>query len=316
MPRFRKFLKRLSFLLLLLFLAANIVACFHAYRFTHYSDEAIALPRNPEKLNWSAKMNAIFFGVSLPRPKNTITPEGQFATVRIAGDRLECWELPVANARGTVLLFHGYGNRKSGMLDRSRELNRMGYRTVLLDFSGSGGSRGNTTTIGFKEGEEVKQCYDHYRAKYPEQPLFLFGTSMGAAAILKCMNDYAIDQSGIILECPFGTMYYTVCNRFDAMKIPSFPMAALLVFYGGLLNGFWAFDHNPVDYAAKVKCPALLLSGGSDERVSMKEIDAIYANFKGEKKKIIYPLAGHESFLHQYAAAWRHDVDCFLEGKR
>lgn len=313
--RLRKFLKKILFLCLIIFVFVNVIACFHAYKFTHYALGATAFPKNPEKMGFSQKLESILFGVDLPRPINNQVPKRKFATVRINDKNLECWEIPVENAIGTVLLFHGYGNRKSGMLDRSGEFNTMGYNTVLLDFTGSGGSTGSTTTIGYKEGAEVKMCYDFYKQKYPDKPLILMGTSMGAAAILKCINDYEIKPNAIILECPFGSMYKTVCNRFDAMQVPSFPMAAMLVFYGGIMNGFWAFEHNPIDYAKKVKCPALLLSGGSDERVSLQEIDEIYANLQGKKQKIIYPLSGHESYLHKYAAEWRHDVDCFLEGK-
>jgi hypothetical protein len=98
------------------------------------------------------------------------------------------------------------------------------------------------------------------------------------------------------------------------MNVPSFPMAGLLVFYGGIMNGFWAFDHNPIDYAKKITVPTLLLSGGSDERVSQEEINAIYANLQGKKQKIIYPKAKHESYLNDYANEWNRDVSGFLVG--
>jgi alpha-beta hydrolase superfamily lysophospholipase len=314
MKRISIFIRRILILCILLFVFVNIIACFHAYKFTHYATDAAAFPKNPEKMGMQQKISSILFGVDLPRPKNSDFPKRKFETV-VLNDQLECWEIPAEDAKGTVILFHGYGNRKSGMLDRANEFYKMGYNTVLPDFTGSGGSKGNTTTIGFKEADEVKECYDYYTKKYPGKPMFLMGTSMGAAAILKCMHDHKISPNAIILECPFGTMYQTVCNRFDAMKVPSMPMAALLVFYGGMMNGFWAFDHNPIDYAKKVNCPTLLLSGGSDERVSLREIDDIYNNLQGEKQKIIYPRSGHESYLNKYAVEWRQDVDCFLEGK-
>lgn len=45
---------------------------------------------------------------------------------------------------------------------------------------------------------QVKSCYD-YLAKEGEQHIFLFGTSMGAVAILKAMDDYALSPKGIII---------------------------------------------------------------------------------------------------------------------
>jgi alpha-beta hydrolase superfamily lysophospholipase len=92
------------------------------------------------------------------------------------------------------------------------------------------------------------------------------GTSMGAAAILKYLDDGGTQPAGIIIECPYGTMYETVCARFKMVGAPTFPMAAFLVFWGGLENGFWAFGHNPATYARSVQCPALLIYGGKDDR--------------------------------------------------
>jgi dienelactone hydrolase len=67
------------------------------------------------------------------------------------------------------------------------------------------------------------------------------------------------------------------------MHVPAFPMAGFLVFWGGVQNGFWAFAHNPVDYAKKISCPTLLLYGEQDKNVSRQEIDAIYNNLSGAK---------------------------------
>jgi pimeloyl-ACP methyl ester carboxylesterase len=140
----------------------------------------------------------------------------------------------------------------------------------------------------------------------------LFGTSLGAVAILKSINDYHIQPTGIIVECPFGSMYKTTCARFNIMKIPSFPMAALLDFWGGVENGFWAFSHNPTQYANAVTCPTLLLYGEEDPKVSREEINEIYKNLKGYKQLKTYPLAAHENYLVKYKQQWINDVQGFL----
>lgn len=311
-----KYFKKVLKLFLVLFLCMNIVACFHAYKFTHFSPDKNKITKNPEQLSLYEKVSTLLFGVSLPRPINNITPSQNYKTVRIYNNELECWEIETPNAKGTILVFHGYGNKKSGMLDRSDEFCKMGYNVVLMDFHGSGGSDGMTTTIGFKEGNDVKECYNYYSKKYVDKPIFLMGSSMGAASIMKCLNDYSLKANAIILECPFGSMYKTVVGRFESMKLPSFPMAGLLVFYGGIINGFWAFNHNPIDYAKNINCPTLLLSGGQDERVTQLEIEDIYQNLKGNKKIIIYPNSGHESYLNDYSEKWISDVTVFLESNR
>ena len=215
------------------------------------------------------------------------------------------------NSKGTVILFHGFGGAKSSLLDKSEIFLESGYNTFLVDFMGSGGSNGNQTTIGYYEAQQVKTCFD-YLTSQDEKNIFLFGTSMGAVAILKAINEYNINPKGIIIECPFGSMYKTVSARFKIMNTPAFPMAGLLLFWGGLQNGFWAFDHNPAQYALKVNCPALLLYGAKDQKVSRQEIDEIFNNL-GEKKRLkIYPDAGHENYLNKYKKEWTTDIDQFL----
>jgi hypothetical protein len=176
---------------------------------------------------------------------------------------------------------------------------------------GSGGSEGNQTTIGYKEAEEVKTAFD-YLTQQGETKIYLFGTSLGAAAIMKAINDYHISPAGIIIECPFGSMYKTTCARFNNMHVPSFPMAALLVFWGGVENNFWAFGHRPTEYAKSIHCPTLLLYGEQDKNVSRGEIDEIYSNLNCKKDLKTFPLAGHENYLTQYKEQWFADVQEFL----
>jgi alpha-beta hydrolase superfamily lysophospholipase len=89
-------------------------------------------------------------------------------------------------------------------------------------------------------------------------------------------------------------------------------MAGLLVFWGGVQNGFWAFGHNPTEYAKKITCAALLLYGAQDEKVSKEETDAIFTNLKGKKELKIYQQAGHENYLSKYRNEWTKDVEKFL----
>lgn len=308
-----KFLKRTLWTLLVLFAAANGAAFMHAYKFTNFSESEKPRTKNPEELSTGAKIKAAFLGVSNPRPQNDTFPARPYETVTLQSNkRIECWRINADSAKGTVILFHGYAACKSMMLDKAEEFLALGYNAFLVDFMGCGGSEGNQTTIGWFEAEQVKTCFEHVRAQ-GEKNIFLFGTSLGAAAVLKAIRDHDLAPAGIIIECPFGSMYQTTCARFESMGIPEFPMAALLVFWGGVQNGFWAFSHCPEDYAAAVKCPALLLYGEKDARVSRAEIDTIYARLGGKKTLRTYPEAGHENYLIRCREAWCGDVRSFLE---
>ena len=291
----------------------NIIAFMHAYKFTHFTNNDVTRTKTADKLSMMEKIGILFFGVNNPRPVNKTSPSQKFETFRLQSNKMiECWSIKKDSSKGTVILFHGYGGDKSLMLDKSDEFLKMGFSTILVDFMGSGGSEGNQTTIGYKESEEVKTVFDHL-SKTGEKNIYLFGTSLGAAAILKSIDDYQLLPKGIMIECPFGSMYETTCARFRSMNVPTFPMAGLLVFWGGIQNGFWAFSHNPTKYAKSVQSPTLLMYGAKDERVSRKEIDEIFNNLQGEKYLSIYTLAGHENYLNKYKDHWVSDVQKFIQ---
>lgn len=163
----------------------NSVAFFHAYKFSHFGDKATEKIKNPYQLSALEKGKALLFGVNTPRPENNQLPLQAFQTITLKSNRqIECWSIKVNRSKGTIILFHGYGGQKASMLDKSNEFIKLGYSTLLVDFMGTGGSEGNQTTIGYLEAEQVKTCFN-YLKEQGESQIYLFGTSMGAVAILK-----------------------------------------------------------------------------------------------------------------------------------
>lgn len=288
-----------------------MLAAVHAWSFTHFTEPDEEKTSMDDNGFWDG-IQLVLTGINNPRPFNFQQPATHFEEVIIQSNyKISCWHMRADSSSGTVILFHGYGGTKSSMLDKANEFLSLNYSVLLVDFMGCGDSEGNQTTIGYLEAEQVKSCIAYLREQ-KEENIFLFGTSMGAAAIMKALSEEDAGVKGAILECPFGSLYQTVCARFDMMNMPSFPMASLLTFWGGVENGFWAFDHEPVVYAQKIKCPVLLMYGGKDPKVSRAETDEIYAYFQGPKELIVFPEAGHENYLNQYRLSWKANVAKFL----
>lgn len=294
------------------FILSNIMAYNHAYKFTHFTKTEGERVK-PENLSFASKLKVLFFGVDNFRPINTQEPEQPFETITIQSRQsLECWLKKEKNKKGIVVLFHGYSGSKSGNISYSKAFNKMGYTTLLVDFMGSGGSEGNQTTIGFKESQDVKAVFDYTKKTFPNEEIILFGSSMGAVAIMKAVANSKIQPSKIILECPFGTMRKTVQKRFEAMNIPAFPFADMLMFYGGIQNGFNAYQHKPTEYAKAIDLPVLLLYGEKDERVTSAEINTIFQHLKGEKKLVILKNSAHQNYLVNDENVWLEAVEAFL----
>lgn len=310
-----KQVKRLSLGALGIFSMMNLIAYFHAYKFTHFDSDAQEKTKDAQKLSTAQKLKTIFLGIENPRPSSTIFPKKQYSTIKLKSNKeIECWLTQAAANKGTIVLFHGYSGSKSKMLQKAEVFDSLGYNVMMVDFMGSGGSAGNQTTIGFYEAEEVKTCFN-YVAESGAQNIILFGTSMGAVAIMKAVKDYNIKPAALILECPFGTMLETVQARFKSMNIPGFPMANLLVFWGGFQNDFNAFKHNPSEDAKSIQIPTLLLYGEKDDKVSRAETDTIFNHLKGSKTLKTYPLSGHEDYCLLYKEKWIDDINSFLEAQ-
>ena len=308
----KKFIQYLGYTAISIFLLMNVMAFFQARSFTHFSTETTTPVKN-KNLTLGEKVEMAIFGIEIPRPTNTTAPSQPYETVTIESTvPLEGWYIQADSTVGTIILYHGYRSKKSSMLDHSDEFLKMGYNVLLIDFMGSGGSGGNETTIGYAEGEQVKDSYEFIKNK-GEENIVLCGISMGAASVARAMYEFDISPKKIILECPFGTFYEAVEGRFRAMGMPSMPMAPLLIFWGGLQNGYWAFSHNPADYARSITTPTLLLWGELDARVTRSETEAIFNNLNGEKKMVVYPNSGHESYLNDHKKEWLRDIQAFLE---
>ena len=102
-------------------------------------------------------------GINTKKKKNEVTTDSTFKTVYLKTKdslKLEAWYIPVDNAVGTVLLFHGHGGNKSGVIKEAQGFEKLGYNTFLLDFRAHGNSDGNTCTTGYDESEDVKLAYD------------------------------------------------------------------------------------------------------------------------------------------------------------
>ncbi len=300
--------------LLVLFILLNIVVIFQAYKFTHYYERnEVLIKKQENKTGWDISKE-IMFGANYVKQENT-APDTVVQTVQLVTANnlsLEAWYIPVANAKGSIAMFHGHGGKKSSMLPEAAYFRKMGYNILLVDFRAHGNSQGNTCTIGYKEAEDVKLAYDWLKNK-GEQNITLYGISLGAATITKAINDYPIKPSRLILEMPFGTLTNAVEGRVKMMGLPAQPISTLLTFWGGTLHGFWAFNLSPETYAKKITCPVLLQRGTNDPRVTAEETNMIYHHISSPKKLVLYENSGHESLYKKEPQKWEAEVKTFLQ---
>jgi dipeptidyl aminopeptidase/acylaminoacyl peptidase len=303
---------------LLLFLALNVVAFFQAWRMTHFSASG-KRTGSPEKLSSFEKVMVLLGGVSIPRPEcGPVGPEfpQPSQTVHFStrdGVNLEAWVIPSHDERAVAVLFHGHASAKSGVLGEARVLRDLGVRTVLVDFRGSGGSDGWDTTLGWRESADVAAAAAWTRKQWPDERLILYGVSMGAAAVLRAVAVEGVRPDGVAVECAFDNLVTTVGHRNQEMGLPTFPIAQLLLFWGGVQHGFNAFAHNPAGYARSVTCPALVMDGENDPWVKPAEARRVASAMRGPTQCRIFTGGKHGGFWWDMPDDYRKTVADWLE---
>ncbi|MBX7240298.1 MAG: alpha/beta fold hydrolase [Bacteroidia bacterium] len=312
----KKILWFLVGLLFLCFLLLNLFAYNQAYHFCHVDTEVKVRTKSENLLTWKEKLRLAYSGISNPKPENEYAPDFEHDTVFIQSNvKLEGW-LSVSQHKNSpvVIMFPGYMAAKSYILRRAEILKNEEIDVLMMDFMGAGGSEGNVCTVGIREAVNVKDSYDYIRKQYPERKIYLFGNSMGAAAILKACRDYPeMKPDGLILECPFATLKQAIYNRCELLGIPAFPASELLMFWGGVQEDFSAFEMNPVEFARSVQAPVMLISGKLDQKVQSWETDSIFSALSAkDKKQVVLKSCGHDNFMRE-AGLWKKEVISFVK---
>src|SRR5690606_18590774 len=118
-----------------IFVLMNVIAIFHSYKLTHFSDRNVEKTKSPNQLSTGQKIYTLIFGISNPRPINDNEPSTEFQTIILKGNsEIECWSIKANNPKGTVALFHGFSGQKSSMLDKATVFKELGYTRQRIDF--------------------------------------------------------------------------------------------------------------------------------------------------------------------------------------
>ncbi len=315
-----RWLKRLFYFAILLFVLTNVVLYNHAYNFTHFVDKDIPKLKATHAKDlgsFTDKLKLAFWGIEVPKSQNTSLPDSTFEAFTFgANPRLHAWWIAskqVPKAKGVVILFHGYGGNKTGLLEPARVFRQLGYHTFLIDFRGHGDSEGVQTTIGYHEAEDVKGAFDYVKTYYDDLPITLFGTSMGAVAILKAQHDYQLEVDKIIIEAPFSSLKTAVYSRFQNLEMPQILLPELLLFWGGLQNNMSAFEHDATIYAQTVTVPTLHIYGKKDPKVRLEETRAVFNALAGKRKLVILEEGKHDNITKDVPKEWTKAVWEFME---
>ena len=180
------------------------------------------------------------------------------------GLRLRAVFVPNPEAKGTLLLFHGW--RSSWKTDFTVALPfyySLGLNLLLVDQRSQNSSEGRYMTYGIREQKDVASWADHMAEKLgKDHPLFLGGLSMGAATVLMASDlEYAGNVRGVLADCGFTSPWAIIRKVAGRTKLP-----VLLIH--GLADDFVPSDMSRENYAACRSEKELVLVEGAGHGLS------------------------------------------------
>jgi uncharacterized protein len=190
------------------------------------------------------------------------------------GERLHGWYVPAATndaagPRGVLLFFHGNAGNISHRLESIAIFNHLRLDVLIVDYRGYGRSSGKPTERGTYR--DAQASWDYLVGARGIEPgrIVVFGRSLGGAvgAWLASEAPPAATPAAVIIESSFSSGADMARRLY-----PIFP-ARLLT----------RLKYPVTDYAARLRCPLLVVHSRDDEIVPFAMGRAIYDAAPGPK---------------------------------
>lgn len=211
------------------------------------------------------------------------------------GIRLAAFCIPCKNARGTVLLMHGF--RSSPYVDfgcAKKKYHSMGLNIVAPYQRAHGLSEGKYLTFGVKERYDVFSWIEFINQRFGGD-IFVDGLSMGCATVLMASElGYPENVRGIIADCGYTSPYEIVVSVMkNSMHLPKYPFIWLFNGMCRIFAGFSLSECSAVEAMKKNKTPVLFVHGEADDFVPYSMGKSNHTACIAEKYFLSSKTAGH-----------------------
>jgi len=205
--------------------------------------------------------------------------------------RLRGWTLRPHPGNGdAVILLHGLGDNRLGMIGYAQLLLRHGFTVLMPDARGHGVSGGQLVTYGLIERNDIHHWFDFLQASEHPRCIFGMGESMGAAELLQSLSA-GTRFCAVVAESPFATFREI---GYDRMGQPFHlgpwvgwsvlrPVIEVAFLRARWTYGLRLWDVSPEDSVAATKIPVLLIHGQVDSNIPVRHSRMIHALASGSE---------------------------------
>jgi hypothetical protein len=201
------------------------------------------------------------------------------------GALLRAWSIRPGDWNGdTVILLHGQGDNRSGMMGPAAMLLRHGYATLLPDARAHGTSGGPIATYGVLEADDVRLWFDWIEKNQSPRCIDGLGDSMGGADLLRSLSTER-DFCAVIAESSFATFREAGYDRLGQFFTTG-PWLGRTLLRPALLVGmaYVRFRYgvdltraNPMSAVATSRVPVMLIHGLADTNLPPRHSEMIKA---------------------------------------
>lgn len=203
----------------------------------------------------------------------------------------------VPDARGTIILFHGYRGTPDFDFCLSEPFYEKQGMNVLMPYQRAHGkSEGKFITFGIRERRDVHFWIEFINKRLGYQnKIILSGLSMGASSVLMSTGKPLPENvKGIIADCGFTSPYEIF--KHVIRHYTKLPFQSLIVPFGFLCRFFAGFkirEYSTLEALENCRIHFFLIHGEADTFVPPVMTQQNYDAIKSDKKLLIVPGAPH-----------------------
>lgn len=266
-----------------------------------------------EKAAWGAFIEQINSGIAWITAKNCEKIE----ITSYDGLKLAARLLPAENAKGTIILMHGY--RAPLYRDFAcvyEYFNSLGFNLLIPSQRAHGESEGKYICYGVKERYDCQKWAEYVLDRFgAESDIFLDGLSMGCSTVLMASSLELPDNvRGILADCGFTSVWDELAYLLKKhTHLPAHPILDGVNLMTKLFAGFALNECSTLDCVAQTDIPILFVHGTDDVFVPCEFGKANYNACASEKKLVLVDGAGHGiSFLIDREGCQK-EIEAFFE---
>jgi dipeptidyl aminopeptidase/acylaminoacyl peptidase len=216
------------------------------------------------------------------------------------GRHLQGWFAHPADANGNaVILFHGVGDNRKGMMGFAELFLSNGFSVLVPDSRAQGESGGDFPTYGLKESDDVHRWFDWLVIQQEPKCVFGMGESMGAAIALQAVKTSPF--CAVVAESSFASFRQLAFVRVGQFfhtgtwlgRLILRPAVETAFLYGRLTRGVNLADASPERSVVGIHVPILLIHGLADDNIPHQQSEWIRDHNPAEIVLWQVPLAGH-----------------------